>query len=201
MTEYETERVHEAPVTTVRITPRDTAGGPRHPWAYTFQFDEPVFLATARYYPVYNFNEIARNRPVRQSATVIGAFLAESYPADPDNIQALTYALWQRWRDGAGVEAWAEIDTGSWMYMLIPAWYSQVDTRRWTVEEPDHREPYAVGRVQPVDTYPWPEPCPFDGTPIVKPASAYVMGVTPVPPPAPGYTNILATNTVKGTPT
>lgn len=203
MTEYETELVHEAPVTAVRITPRDTDGNPRHQWGFAFHFpdSEPIVLATARRYPTHAFGEIARTMLIPRSATVIAAFIAERYPTDPDNVHALTYALWQRWPNGLAVEAWAEIDTETWTYVLIPAWCPQVDTRDWTIKEPDYREAYAVGKIRAADTYTWPEPCPLPGTPTIRPTSSYLMGVTPVPPPAPGYSNILTTNTVKGTPT
>lgn len=200
MTEYETELVHEARVTAVRITPRDPAGNPRHPWGFTFHFPdpEPIVLATARRYPAHTFGEITRKKLIPQSATVIAAFITERYPTDPDNIHALTYALWQRWRDGAAVEAWAEIDTNSWTYLLIPAWYPQVDTRDWTVKEPDHREAYAVGKIRAADTYTWPEPNPLPGNPTIRPTSSYLMGITPAPPPARGYSNVLTTNTTSG---
>lgn len=202
MTEYETELVHEAPVTAVRITPRDTDGNPRHQWGFTFRFPnpEPIVLATARQCPAHNCGEITRQRLIPRSATVIGAFITERYPIDPDNVQALTYALWQRWRDGVAVEAWAEIDTDTWMHLLIPAWYPQVDTRRWTVKQPDHREAYAVGKIHNADAYSWPDPSPLPGTTTFTPRTNYMLSITPLPPPAPGYSNVLTANTVKGTP-
>lgn len=196
MNEYETSLVHVAMITTVRITPRDADGNPNHPWAYT----EPLCLATARRSRVEEIGLVNRSNLIPTSSTFTGAFISDPETDDYDNIQALAYALWQRWRNGAAVEAWAEIEPGTWMHILIPAWYSDADTDQWTVELDDPHEVYAVGKIRTVETYPWPDPCPLPGTPVITPRTHYLMGVTPVPPPAPGYTNVLTTNTVKGTP-
>lgn len=186
--DYETQRVHEAPVTVLRVTPRDEAGNSVHRWAYTFRFDDPLFLAIATVTALEPITPVARPRPFIQSARVYGAIIADdSGPTDPHGITALTYALWQRRHHGAVLEAWAEINPISWAYFMIPAWCDDEGTDRWDVEEPPHRQVCAVGKMHTVNGYTWPEPGPFPETPEPWPQTRYVTGVTPIRPPAPGY--------------
>lgn len=190
MNHFITERVHEAPVTTIRITPLDDAGNPDHRWAFTFHCPEPVYLATARRMTVDTFDLVTRSNLIPPYSTVVGALIADQH-TDPHQIQALAYALWQRRHDGAAVEAWADIDTDSWTYLLIPAWQDLEDTGHWTVNEPGHRLVSAVGRICEASTYTWPDPHPIPTAATISPRSHYLMGTTPVPPPAPGYPEAL----------
>lgn len=191
MKDYEGERVREALIAAVRLTPLDEDGVPRHRWAYTFRFNEPVYLAVARRTPTHSFGQLTRRDALGLSSSLIGAIIAAREPDDPDNVQALTYALGQRWQHGAAVETWTALGAEGWLYALIPAWYHEPDTGRWPLEEPDHREAHAVSKIRPVDTYPWPDPSPLpDDVPFTR--CAYVMAITPTPPPQPGYAGVLA---------
>lgn len=186
--DYDTQRIHEAPVTTVRITPRDEAGQPDHRWAFTLRFDDPVFLATIQVTPAENIGVCTRDRLIIQSARVYGAFIADDeVDTDPLHVQTLGWSLWQRRHHGAAVEAWAEIDPATWTYRLIPSWHDDCGTDRWTVDEPANRQVFTVGKISTVDSYPWPHPAPLLDAPQTSPGSHYLMGVTPVRPPTPGY--------------
>lgn len=190
MKDYEGERVHEVRVAAVRLTPLDRAGTPRHRGAYTFRFDEPVYLTAARRLPTHSFGQLARGGGFDLSASLFGALIAAREPADRDSVQALAYALQRRWRNGAAVEAWTDLGADGWLYTLIPSWHDEADTGRWPVEEPDYRQAYAVGKLRPVDTYPWPDPSPLpDDVPFTR--CTYVMAITPTPPPQPGYAGVL----------
>lgn len=190
MKDYDIARIHEVAVRTVRLTPHDAHGTPEPRWAYTYEFLDPIFIATCRHTCVEHFT---RARAFRQGSTVFGAFIVDSDNTDPDRASALAYALWQRRHHGATVEAWADADqSGGWPYVLIPHWIHEADADQWPdEEEPSHRQVTAVGKIHIADGYPWPDPNPLPGTTDTGRPSLYRIGITSVPAPGPGYDAVL----------
>ncbi|MDQ0961968.1 hypothetical protein QFZ66_005846 [Streptomyces sp. B4I13] len=180
--------VRRMPATVLRLTPLNEEGKPTHPWAMTYRYDEPVLLCfgVAERTPSWLS---ARDTTLEAVPTTraLGALVGPLKHPELREVEALAHGLWQRRRGGAAVEAWAPRGPRMWAYSLIPFWRHHWDTDRWPLHElEDSHRVYAVGDVQPVDSYAMPTPPPFPATSFPGRRTQLVYAETETPPPPPG---------------
>lgn len=175
---------HAVPVTTLRAALLDTLGTPQHRQAVTYRFTEPVTLALGRCERPPAITD-PPGLALRSTEYLAHLTAPHDHP-ERTAVRRFTRGL-RRLGTPMCVEAWAELEPGTWWYALLP-WWRRVHLipEEWPLKADDGQELHAAGRLRQAGAHTWPPVCPLDEPRTPDPGAAVLIARTTVPPPRPG---------------
>ncbi len=174
---------HTVPVTTVRVTWLDAAGTPDHPWAVTYHFTNSVDLTLG-----HRIRTPAPDAPpFRLPSAERAAHLTTAY--DHEERTAMAYLAQGLRRPGTPkcLEAWNELEDGTWAYILLPWWQAHPMRDDWPMKTKPGQELHAAGYLRQAGAHTWPPVCPLDEPRAVEPGVCVLAALTRVRPPGQGF--------------